>query len=85
MNAGMRNRHAITETARIITPGMTMIDIISRYRETEVICKRLEEETGACVCCKGLFLPLREAAKRFGFDPGTALTDLNAAVDGSIR
>jgi hypothetical protein len=50
-----------------------------------VIFKRLEEETGACVCCQGLFLSLREAAKRFGFDLGSVLRALNAAVDGRIR
>ena len=85
MNAEMRNTHAIMETTLIITPGTTIIEIISQYRETEVIFKRLEEETGACVCCQGLFLSLREAAKRFGFDLGTVLTALNAAIDGSIR
>jgi len=50
-----------------------------------VIFKRLEEETGACVCCQRLFLSLREAAKRFGFDLGSVLRALNAAVDDRIR
>ena len=85
MNAEMRDEHAITEKVQIITPEMTIIDIISQYRQTEAIFKRLEEETEACVCCHGLFLPLREAAKRFGFDLYTVLADLNAAIDGRIR
>lgn len=85
MNAEMRDEHAITEMTPIITTEMTIIDIISQYRQTEVIFQRLEEETGACVCCQGLFLPLREAAKRFGFDLGTVLAVLNAAVAGILR
>ena len=69
----------------IITSETTIIGIISQYRQTEMIFKRLEEETGTCICCQGLFLSLREAAKRFGFDLDTVLMDLSAAVDGRIR
>ena len=69
----------------VITPEMTILDIISQHRETEMVFKRLEEETGTCVCCQGLFLTLREAAKRFGFDLENALAALNAAIDGRIR
>ena len=85
MNAEMRNTHAIEETTLIITPGTMIIDIISQYRQTEVIFKHLEEETRACVCCEGLFLSLQEAAKRFGFDLETVLADLTAAIDDSVR
>ena len=34
-----------------ITPETSVIDVISRYRETEKIFKRLEAETGSCICC----------------------------------
>ena len=50
MKGEMRDTHAMTGRTQIITPGTTIIDIISQYRETEAIFKRLEEETGACVC-----------------------------------
>ncbi len=40
-----------------------MIDIISHYRHTEPIFKNLEEETGTCVLCEGLFLSLGDAAR----------------------
>jgi len=57
-----------------------IIDIISRYRTTEVIFKRLEEETGTCICCQGLFLSLRKAAEQFGFDLNCALSEISALI-----
>ncbi len=64
-----------------ITPEMTILDIISQYRETEKIFKRLDAELGVCVCCQGLFLPLGEAARRYGFDLLSALADIRAIID----
>jgi|GEM_PF-959785 len=64
----------------MITPEMTILDIINRHRETERIFKRLEAELGVCVCCEALFLPLGEAADRFGFDLGSVMTEINAFI-----
>ena len=85
MNDKMQHSKVTAETIPGITPETTIIDVISRYRKTESILKRLEEETGTCICCRGLFLSLSEAAKRFGFDSVTVLADLNAVIDESIR
>ena len=63
-----------------ITPETVILDIISRYRETEAVFKRLEQETGACICCQALFLPLGEAAARFGFDLDRALDDIHGLI-----
>lgn len=63
-----------------ITADTTVLDIISRYGQTESIFKDLERETGTCICCQGLFLSLGEAAERFGFKLDRVLTDLNNAV-----
>lgn len=67
--------------ANIITPEMTILDIISQHRATEKIFKRLEVELDVCVCCQGLFLTLREAAERYAFDLHRVLADLRAEVD----
>ncbi|OPY90443.1 MAG: hypothetical protein A4E73_02500 [Syntrophaceae bacterium PtaU1.Bin231] len=64
------------EETTVITPETVILDIISRHRETEAVFKKLEEETGTCVCCQALFLPLGEAAARFGFDLDRALDDI---------
>jgi hypothetical protein len=63
-----------------VTPETVILDIIQRQRGTEAIFRRLEAETGACICCEGLFLTLREAAARFGFSAGDVLAEIRAAV-----
>ncbi|MGV8079277.1 MAG: hypothetical protein AB2L22_04360 [Syntrophales bacterium] len=66
--------------ATAITPGTIILDIVSRYRETETVFKQLEMETGTCLCCQALFLPIGEAATRFGFDLNRALGDLDRVI-----
>jgi hypothetical protein len=76
------------ETPPAIAPETLMIDIISHYRQTEAIFKHLEEKTGTCVLCEGLFLSLKDAARQFGFDLGDVLGNLRSAIgpeDGCIR
>ena len=78
----------VDETPPAIAPATVMIDIISQYRHTEPIFKNLEEETGTCVLCEGLFLSLGDAARKFGFDLDAVLKKLRATVgpeNGCIR
>ncbi|NLW36036.1 hypothetical protein ACJ77P_13830 [Syntrophus buswellii] len=63
-----------------VTSEMAILDVISQHRETEEIFKRLEEETGSCVCCQGLFLSIGEAAEQFGFDLERVLSDINLVI-----
>ena len=84
----MQDCNIVDETPSIIAPETMMIGIISQYRHTEAIFKHLEEETGTCVLCEGLFLSLGDAAQKFGFDLDAVLKKLRAAVgpeDGCIR
>jgi hypothetical protein len=71
------------ETPPVIAPETMIIDIISGYRQTEPVFRRLEEETGTCVLCQGLFLTLGEAAGQFGFDLKTVMGNLHDVVDGA--
>ncbi len=64
----------------VVTPEMTVLAGGRQHRETEKIFKRLEDETGSCVCCQGLFLSVGEAAERFGFDLERVLSDLNSII-----
>ena len=68
-----------------ITPETSVIDVISRYRETEKIFKRLEAETGSCICCQGLFDTLLEAAERFGFERACVLAEIEDTVEKGER
>lgn len=82
MKETAHNPDAVTETPPVIAPETVIIDIISAYRHTEGIFKGLEEETGTCVLCQGLFLTLGDAARQFGFNLEVTLRHLHAAVDG---
>ncbi len=76
------NHDAVAETPPVIASETIIIDVISACRHTEAIFKRLEEETGTCVLCQGLFLTLGDAARQFGFNLENTLHRLHAAVDG---
>ncbi len=51
-----------------ITPDMTVLDIVSRYRETEAVFKRYDELIGECICCQALFETLGKVAHRYHLD-----------------
>jgi len=36
-----------------IDPEMTVLDVVSRWRETEAVFKRYDARAGECICCKG--------------------------------
>ena len=38
-----------------IQPEMTVLDVISSYRQTEAIFKRYDAQPGERVCCQALF------------------------------
>lgn len=85
MNEEMKKGRVPTVTVPEITPETKMIDVISRYRQTESTFRRLNEEVGTCVCCQGLFLSLREAAERFGFNLEILMNELHAEIQGGIQ
>jgi hypothetical protein len=64
-----------------IAPQITVLDIVSRYRETEAIFKRWNDRADACICCEALFDTLRQVTSRYGLDLDRLLTELNAAAD----
>jgi len=33
---------------------MTVMDVVSLYRKTEIIFKKYEKQAGACICCQAL-------------------------------
>lgn len=63
-----------------IEKEMTILDIVSRFRQTERVFKRWEERTGVCLCCQALFEPLDGATARYGLDLEALLTDLRAEI-----
>ncbi len=66
--------------ARRITPEMTILEVIDRYRETETVFKKYDEQTGVCLCCQALFETLGEVAAKYQLNLNQILEDLEEAI-----
>ncbi len=65
---------------RIIDPHMTVLDIVSRYRQTEAVFKQYDRQAGVCLCCQALFDSLKDTARRYRLDLGRLVADLEKAA-----
>ena len=65
---------------RRITPEMTILDVVSGFRQTEQVFRRYDAEAGVCLCCQALFDSLKEAARKYGLDLKRLLADLEEAA-----
>ena len=68
-----------------ITADMTILDVVSRYRETEAVFKQYDQKAGACLCCQALFEPLEQVAKRYGLDLNQLVADLEMTAREAER
>lgn len=66
-----------------ISPEMTVLDIISKHRETEAVFKHYDEKAGECICCRALFDTVGDVAQRYGLDLAELMVDLENVIDGS--
>jgi len=69
----------MSDSKKTIRPEMTVLDIVSRYRQTEKVFKRSDAQAGKCICCQALFESLREVAKKYDIDLRSLVADLEAA------
>ncbi len=67
-----------------IDPEMTLLDIVSKYRETEAVFRKYDEQAGVCLCCQALFDPLKTVAERYALDLEQILTDLESVASYKI-
>ncbi|MFP4169292.1 MAG: hypothetical protein ACLFSY_10695 [Desulfonatronovibrionaceae bacterium] len=51
-----------------IHPEMTVLEVISSYRETEPVLKAYDGQAGECICCSSLFDTLAEVIRKYGLD-----------------
>ncbi len=82
---GYRDGKTSSEKDLFISPDMTIVDIVSRYRQTEAVFKQYDERAGVCLCCQALFDPLKEVAHRYGLNLAKLISDLKVAAKGSKR
>ena len=71
------------KTASYITSSMTVLDIVSRHRETEAVFKRWDHEAGICICCQALFETLQDLADRYALDLDRLVAELHRAAECS--
>lgn len=64
-----------------IDPGMTILDVVSQYRQTESVFKQYDEKAGVCLCCQALFDPLKDVAETYGLDLRQLIADLTGAAE----
>ncbi|MBN2061972.1 MAG: hypothetical protein JW882_16305 [Deltaproteobacteria bacterium] len=63
-----------------INPEMTILDIVSRYRQTEAIFRKYDDKAGVCLCCQALFDPLRDVVNQYGLDIEEIMSKLEAVI-----
>lgn len=74
-------RQVMSQTKKFeITPKMTVLDIVSKYRETEVVFKQYDEPAGECVCCNALFDTLEVVADKYSLDIVKMINDLDNVI-----
>jgi len=61
-----------------ITPNMTVLDVVSKYRPTEAVFKKYDSQAGVCICCEALFERLDVIAAKYDLDLDALLDDLKA-------
>jgi hypothetical protein len=66
-----------------INPDMTILDIISRYRQTEAVFKQFDKKAGICLCCDALFSPLKDVAGKYCLDLEEMMAELKAVIEDS--
>ena len=68
------------ENAEHIRPEMTVLDVVSKYRETEAVFKQYDQQAGECICCQALFESLKNVAVKYGLNLESLLSDLDTAI-----
>jgi len=63
-----------------IEPGMTVLDIVSKYKATQDVFKRWDDRAGECICCNALFESLNAVAEKYNLDLAALVQELKKAV-----
>ena len=64
----------------LIHPQMTVLDVVSKYRQTEQVFNEYNDLAGECICCKALFETLQDVASRYDLNLQSLLADLETAA-----
>ncbi len=75
----------MSEEKTVITPDMTLVEVLSQHRQTEEVFRSYEGEAKGCLLCHALFDTLAEAAAKYGLNLDRLMQDLekSAGATGS--
>ena len=68
--------------SRLITPDMTLLDVVHRHQATVPVFRAFDQQAGECLLCKALFESVADAAARYHLDLEELLGDLERAAQG---
>ena len=60
----------------IITPGMSLLQIVELSPQSEEVFHQYDDEAGCCILCNNLFDSLEEVAKIYSLDLNQILAKL---------
>jgi hypothetical protein len=65
---------------RSLSPDMTLLEIMYRWRASEAVFRAYEGQAGVCLRCQALFDSLEEVAQKYRLDLQALLADLQRLI-----
>ena len=69
-----------TQKRHAVHADMTVLEVIDRFRQTEDVFRRYDDEAGVCLCCEALFESIGEMAEKYGLDLDQLICDLEDEI-----
>ena len=76
----MQTKSFLSKRKKNISQEMTVLDVISKYRETEAVFRQYDKQAGECICCQALFESIKNVSEKYGLNMKKFMDDLNATV-----
>lgn len=70
----------MSQEKTVITPDMTLVEVLSQHRQTEAVFRRYEGEAKGCLLCHALFDTLEEVAAKYGLNLERLMQDLDESI-----
>lgn len=72
--------NVISPDETVLTPQMTLLEIMYRWRASENVFRAYESQAGVCLRCQALFDTLEDVANKYRLDLQTLLDDLQTLI-----
>ena len=70
----------ISKEKHHILPEMTVLDVVSRFKGSEAIFRKYDEQAGVCICCQALFETVGDVASKYRLNLDQFLSDLEEGL-----